>query len=231
MRTLHRERALVKSLVDLGLTTEQAVELLMHPVHSTSEKSSSSAPKTASTHGSAKEFTAQTRKDVADDVVEEKKTFSISPRVAEYLEGLVDASDRQEGGGVILFWNDLTADARYAKSDPSLQAVGIASSRWMSTSNLQYNLQLLRVYTMSLFSPMLRIRQNLVNVIFVLDLSQMRSLSLLNTLSEHFVARGFPVRWGFVPEGQGDSEFENVSLTVQCSLCTRSSDGSTGIPR
>ena len=53
---------------------------------------------------------------------------------------------------------------------------------------------------------MFRIRQNLANVIFVLDLSQIRSLSLLSSMSEHFVARGFPVRWGFVPEGEGDSE-------------------------
>ena len=65
---------------------------------------------------------------------------------------------------------------------------------------------------------MFRIRQNLVNVIFVLDLSQIRSLSLLSSLSEHFVARGFPVRWGFVPEGEGDSESINALYMVQCSL-------------
>lgn len=75
---------------------------------------------------------------------------------------------------------------------------------------------------MSLFSPMLRIRQNLVNVILVLDLSQTRSLSLLGSLSEQFVPRGFPVRWSFVPEGEGDSESINVSSAVQCSLSIRS---------
>ncbi|KAF8137406.1 glycosyltransferase family 24 protein [Boletus edulis] len=148
LRTLKRERTLVKTLVDLGLTTEQAIELLMHPAHS--------------------------------------KVFPLAPKFADYLEGLVDASDRQEGGGTILYWNDLAADARYAHFDPSLQA-------------------LLRVRTMSLFSPMCRIRQNLVNVIYVLDLSNMRSLSLLSSLSENFVDRGFPVRWGFVPIGEGDS--------------------------
>ncbi|KAG8216803.1 glycosyltransferase family 24 protein [Butyriboletus roseoflavus] len=182
LRTLQRERTLVKSLVDLGLTTEQAIELLMHPVHSTSQQSGDSASKVASTRGSAKAFAAQARMDDVD----EKRSFSLSAQVAEYLEGLVDASDRQEDGGVILYWNDLVADARYANSNPSLQV-------------------LLRVHGMSLFSPMLRIRQNLVNVILVLDLSQTRSLSLLGSLSEHFVARGFPVRWGFVPEGEGDS--------------------------
>ncbi|KAF8549596.1 hypothetical protein OG21DRAFT_1515006 [Imleria badia] len=186
LRTLQRERTLVKSLVDLRLTTGQAIELLIHPVHSTSHQSAPSAPKMASTRGSAKAFAAQARTREADDVVDENKVFSLSPKYAEYLEGLVDASDRQEGGGVVLYWNDLAEDARHAQSNPSLQA-------------------LLRVHAMSLFSPMLRIRQNLVNVIFVLDLSQIRSLSLLNSLSEHFVARGFPVRWGFVPEGEGDS--------------------------
>ncbi|KAF9239780.1 glycosyltransferase family 24 protein [Melanogaster broomeanus] len=137
LRTLQRERSLVKSLIDLGLTAEQAIELLMYPA-------------------------------------------------AEFLDGLVDASDRQEGGGVILYWNDLEADERYAGYSPSLHG-------------------LLRVHMMSIFSPMLKIRLNLANVIFVLDLSQTRSLSLLSSLSDSFVARGFPVRWGFVPEGQGDS--------------------------
>lgn len=163
----------------------------------------------ASTRGSAKEFAAQT---LMDGVVEGKKSFSLSPRAVEFLEGLVDASDRQEGGGVVLYWNDLAVDARYSQSSPSLQAVRIIFPPWLiRTSDLECNnLQLLRVHMMQLFSPMLKIRQNLVNVVFVLDLSQIRSLSLLNTLSEHFVTRGFPVRWGFIPEGEGDSESMNA---------------------
>lgn len=149
--------------------------------------------------------------DEADGLLEEKKTFSLSPKVAEYLEGLVDASDRQEGGGVVLYLNDLAADARYAQSSPSLQAVRVIFPSSIRTSDLECNdSQLLRVHMMSLFSPMFRIRQNLVNVIFVLDLSQTRSLSLLSSLSEHFVARGFPVRWGLVPEGEDDSESINT---------------------
>ncbi|KAG9313493.1 glycosyltransferase family 24 protein [Chiua virens] len=186
LRTLQRERTLVKSLVDLGFTSEQAIELLTHPVHSTSQQSGSSASTTASARHASEDPAPEAGADETEAVVEEKKTFSLPPKYAEYLEGLVDASDRQEGGGVVLYWNDLAADARYASSSPSLQV-------------------LLRAHAMSLFSPMLRIRQNLVNVIFVIDLSQTRSLSLLNTLSENFVARGYPVRWGFVPEVEGDS--------------------------
>lgn len=201
MRTLQRERALVKSLVDLGLRTEQAIELLLHPVYSTSQQSSSSASGVTSRHGSTK---------TNEDVLEEAKSFSLSPKFVDFLDGLVDASDRPEGGGVVLYWNDLAADARYAQSSSSLQAVRVASAWLIRTSDL--NSQLLRVHMMSLFSPMLRIRQNLINVIFVLDLSQTRSLSLLSSLSEHFVNRGYPVRWGIVPdEGEGESKFLNAS--------------------
>lgn len=128
LRTLQRERALVNSLVDLGLTTEQAIELLIHPVHSSSRLSGSSPPKTASATGSAMHFATQARMSETDGIVEDKKIFALSTKYAEYLDGLVDASDRQEGGGVILYWNDLAADARYANSNPSLQAVRIAFS-------------------------------------------------------------------------------------------------------
>lgn len=200
MRTLQRERTLVKSLVDLALTTEQAIELLTHPVHATSQQSGSA-------RGSARAFAVRAQTGEAEG----KKTFSLPPKFAEYLEGLVDASDRLEGGGVVLYWNDLAADARYAKSNPSLQAVRIVFSQVTCTSDLECdNSQLLHVHSMSLFSPMFRIRQNLINVIFVLDLSQIRSLSLLSSLSDHFVARGFPARWGFVPEAEGDSESMNA---------------------
>ncbi|KAF9225915.1 hypothetical protein BS17DRAFT_777873 [Gyrodon lividus] len=191
LRTLQRERGLVKSLVDLGLTLEQAIELLMHPAHSTIQQFASSTPPAASSkgsmRGSAKGVVVE---DGADEIhgveISAKKTFAITPKFTEFLDGLVDASDRQEGGGVVLYWNDLEEDERYARFSPSLQG-------------------LLRVHMMSLFSPILKIRLNLVNVIFVLSLSETRSLSLLGSLSESFVARGFPVRWGFVPEGRGDS--------------------------
>lgn len=227
MRTLQRERSLVKSLVDLGLKTEQAIELLMHPVDSTSPQSNSSMTRRS---GAAETFAAQAQMGEDDAAAEEKKTFSFSPKIAEYLDGLVDASDRQEGGGVILYWNDLATDARYVRSDPSLQAVRIAFPLLICTSDLERDhSQLIRISGIPLFSPMLRIRQNLVNVIFVLDLSQMRSLSLLNSLSEHFVARGFPVRWGFVPEGDGDSKSVDALHKALCLLFTRPSDGSTGI--
>ena len=162
LRTLQRERTLVKFLVDLGLTTEQAIELLIHPVHLTSHQPDSSA----SSRDSARAFSAQGRMGEAD-AVEEKKTFSLSPKISEYLEVLVDANDRQEGGDVILYWNDLAVDTHYANSNSSVRI----SFSPVDPHYLSDNSQLTRVHVMSLFSPMFRIRQNLVNVILVLDLS------------------------------------------------------------
>lgn len=65
--------------------------------------------------------------------------------------------------------------------------------------------QLLRVHSMALFSPMLRLQHNLMNVVFILDLSQLRSLSVISHLHDNFIMRGYPVRWGFVPETAGQS--------------------------
>lgn len=65
--------------------------------------------------------------------------------------------------------------------------------------------QLLRVHSMALFSPMLHLQHNLMNVVLVLDVSQLRSLSVISHLYDNFVMRGYPVRWGFVPETAGES--------------------------
>ena len=68
-----------------------------------------------------------------------------------------------------------------------------------------FNSQLLRVHPTALFSPMLHLQHNLMNVVFVLDMSQLRSLSIISTLHENFIMRGYPVRWGFVPETARES--------------------------
>ena len=41
------------------------------------------------------------------------------------LDGRVDASDRPEGGNVILWWNDIEEDERYARWSPSFYAVSL----------------------------------------------------------------------------------------------------------
>ncbi len=47
------------------------------------------------------------------------KTSQVSK---EIMDGRVDASDRQEGGDVILWWNDIEKDARYARWGTSFYA-------------------------------------------------------------------------------------------------------------
>ncbi|KAF8164188.1 UDP-glucose:glycoprotein glucosyltransferase-domain-containing protein [Mycena galopus ATCC 62051] len=39
------------------------------------------------------------------------------------VDGVFDASDREEGGGVVVWWNDLEKDSRYAAWSPSIHAI------------------------------------------------------------------------------------------------------------
>ncbi|KIM70432.1 hypothetical protein SCLCIDRAFT_1206560 [Scleroderma citrinum Foug A] len=45
-----------------------------------------------------------------------KDNLALPPKFTEFLEGLVDASDRREGGGVILWLNDLEKDVGFRPS-------------------------------------------------------------------------------------------------------------------
>lgn len=55
-------------------------------------------------------------------------TVTASQSQSDVLEGLFDASDRVEGGSVIMWWNDLEKDSRYKKWSSSVYAVGFHSS-------------------------------------------------------------------------------------------------------
>jgi UDP-glucose:glycoprotein glucosyltransferase len=57
-----------------------------------------------------------------------------------------------------------------------------------------------------LFSPYLRLRVNVINVVLALDFSQPRFFSLIASQVDSIVTRGFPVRWGFVPVSTGDGD-------------------------
>jgi UDP-glucose:glycoprotein glucosyltransferase len=54
--------------------------------------------------------------------------ISASQGEKDVLEGLFDASDRSEGGGVIVWWNDLERDSRYARWSGSLYSVSLLVS-------------------------------------------------------------------------------------------------------
>ncbi|KAI0786269.1 UDP-glucose:glycoprotein glucosyltransferase-domain-containing protein [Abortiporus biennis] len=138
LRLLNKERPIVQSLVDLGLSPAQVFQLLTHPSHSTP---SSQSPQT----------------NIAED--------------------LVDASDREEGGDVIGWMNDLESDERYQRWGESL------------------SLLMQPLYPGQLPS----LKYNVFQVVFLLDLSKQSSLQLVANVIGGLIKRGYAVRWGVVP--------------------------------
>lgn len=59
------------------------------------------------------------------DLLTHKAIYGAQQDSAGALDGIFDASDRPEGGDVIVWWNDLTQDSRYARWNPSLTGVSI----------------------------------------------------------------------------------------------------------
>ncbi|GJN89390.1 hypothetical protein Rhopal_002370-T1 [Rhodotorula paludigena] len=96
---------------------------------------------------------------------------------AELLGELYDATDREEGSQVILWWNDLEKDRRYKSWSTSVR-------------------DLLRP---AFPGSMNQVAKNLNNVVFVLDLAQPDSLALVTENIKQFVSRGVPLRFGLVP--------------------------------
>ncbi|KAG1823651.1 glycosyltransferase family 24 protein [Suillus subaureus] len=195
LRNFARERALIRSLVKLGLSRSQAIEFVVHPVHSGpfDPPPSKLEVKKGTTFGSAKRFAEEAlRTDTENNAEAEasnegQRGYDILPKWNDLLDGLVDSSDRPEGGGVILWRNDIEEDTRYAQWGTDLT-------------------QLLRTHPTQLFSAYLRLRVNIINVVLALDFSQPRFFSLIANQVDTIVARGFPVRWGFVPVFAGDGD-------------------------
>ncbi|GLB42376.1 putative UDP-glucose:Glycoprotein Glucosyltransferase [Lyophyllum shimeji] len=98
---------------------------------------------------------------------------------ADVLDGLFDASDRPEGGDLIIYWNDMEKDTRYARWSPSLYT-------------------LLR----PVFHGFPSVKLNLFNVVLVLDLSRATSLSFITGPMANIINRGFPLRFGVVPSAE-----------------------------
>jgi UDP-glucose:glycoprotein glucosyltransferase len=73
----------MSSLTSLGLTPEQALELVSH-----------------------------------ETILDAQREGGIS-------EGVFDASDREEGGDVIIWWNDIENDQRYAAWSDNIQTVSM----------------------------------------------------------------------------------------------------------
>ncbi|KAJ7342428.1 glycosyltransferase family 24 protein [Mycena albidolilacea] len=106
------------------------------------------------------------------------------------LDGIFDASDRNEGGEVLVWWNDIEKDSRYAKWSPSIHSI-------------------LRPLYPGQFH---NIRLNLFNIVLVLDLSRPAALHTLTGAVANIVARGLPFRFGVVPLGETEEGTKMAKL-------------------
>ncbi|PIL30079.1 hypothetical protein GSI_07656 [Ganoderma sinense ZZ0214-1] len=93
------------------------------------------------------------------------------------MDGLFDASDRAEGGGVVGYFNDFEKDERYDRWGRNLKII-------------------LRQMYPGQF-PTLKL--NLFNVVLAVDLSQLSSVDFIATTVQMLISRGLPFRWGVAP--------------------------------
>ncbi|KAJ8081870.1 killer toxin resistant protein [Marasmius tenuissimus] len=110
---------------------------------------------------------------------------------AAVVDGLVDASDREEGeGSVVVWWNDIEKDSRYAQWQPSIHGI------------------LQPVYP----GQMPSVKLNLFNIVLVADLSKTSSINFLAGAVSNIIQRGFPFRWGIVPLAGSDDGIKMARL-------------------
>ena len=160
LRALRKERVLIRSLIELGLTRRKAIEVLTHDVHSSLEQGDGDAiienkksrarkkkmekgnvqkqteieklnaakedrggSKTGRWNAKHSRLLAQDGRSVHDVEIESSRSHTDASTTEEQsifdilvpnevTEGLVDASDREEGEGVVVWWNDLETDER-----------------------------------------------------------------------------------------------------------------------
>ncbi|WVR05054.1 hypothetical protein IAU60_002066 [Kwoniella sp. DSM 27419] len=99
-------------------------------------------------------------------------------------EGVLDASDRIEGGDVVVYWNDIEKDKRYKNWPTHITG-----------------------YMRQLYPGQFHtIRSNTWNLIFVLDLAQVSSLEIVASSISPMIQRGLPIRFGIVPMFQPGSD-------------------------
>ncbi|KAG6918623.1 hypothetical protein DXG01_013034 [Tephrocybe rancida] len=105
----------------------------------------------------------------------------------DVLDGLIDATDRTEGGDVVVYWNDMEKDRRYQK--------------W-STS----------VYTLirPVYHGIPSVKYNVFNVILILDLSQANSLAFIAGQMANLIDRNIPLRFGLVPISETEDKAQPI---------------------
>ncbi|KAF8309108.1 hypothetical protein DL93DRAFT_2217500 [Clavulina sp. PMI_390] len=93
------------------------------------------------------------------------------------LEGYFDASDRVEGGDVVMWFNDIEKDSRYSQWMPSLQGL----------------------FQGGMFGQLPMVKRNLFNIILAVDLSLPSSLEFIVNPIPTIIGRSIPFRWGIAP--------------------------------
>ncbi|SCV74361.1 BQ2448_6793 [Microbotryum intermedium] len=124
-----------------------------------------------------------------------------SGRVSSHVLGhLFDASDREEEGGVVFWWNDLEKDRKYQSWGKDLKKL------LQPTYPGQMN----------------NVALNLNQAVFILDLTQPSALQLITRQVQTFVSRGLPIRFGLVPKlpsrGEEEEEEEEEADSAEESL-------------
>ncbi|KAI0063832.1 hypothetical protein BV25DRAFT_1801498 [Artomyces pyxidatus] len=110
----------------------------------------------------------------------------------DVVDGVFDASDRLEGGGLITWWNDIEKDSRYSRWPTSLYSL------LRPTYPGQVNV----------------IRLNMFNVVLVMDLSQLDTIQFIANTVSMVINRAFPVRFGIVPLVETEDSVKMANLMV-----------------
>ncbi|KAI0042052.1 glycosyltransferase family 24 protein [Auriscalpium vulgare] len=106
------------------------------------------------------------------------------------FDDVFDASDRPEDGDLIIYWNDIEKDSRYARWQTSLYAL----MRPMYPGQVP------------------GIKLNLFHTILAMDLSKTDSLQFLTNTVTMVISRLFPVRFGLVPLLETDASAKAAKL-------------------
>ncbi|KAF9648458.1 glycosyltransferase family 24 protein [Thelephora ganbajun] len=93
------------------------------------------------------------------------------------VEGIFDASDREEGGDVIVWWNNIEKDQMYAPWSDNMQ-------------------MLLRPIHPREFHS---IKRNIFNIITIVDITSTNALGFVSATIMNLINRGYPFRFGLIP--------------------------------
>ncbi|KAF9586745.1 hypothetical protein BGW38_002767 [Lunasporangiospora selenospora] len=136
-------------------------------------------------------ITTQKAVDLLTDFGSTETDHKNGPAGSEKIEGVFDVRDKSEQQNLVVWLNDLEKDLRYNDWSPSLT-------------------QLLRPVFNGQFH---NIRRNVINSLFVLDLSSPQAMELVSFELPNYVQRLVPFRFGILPLVQSeDGEDAKIAM-------------------